>query len=96
MRRDDVIEKELGEPKIERLPDLDSESPTTAKERVNEMLAETMMADTAAMEDVLIATLRPLNAFELPTSLLDGIVHLVVSLALARVVVAASEWLVLV
>lgn len=45
MKRDQVVEKELGAPKIERQPDLESESPRVAKKSVNEMLAEMSMAD---------------------------------------------------
>lgn len=45
LRRDEAVEKGLGAPKIERLPDFDSESLNLAKKSVNEMLAEMRMAD---------------------------------------------------
>ncbi|KAF2160480.1 hypothetical protein M409DRAFT_29101 [Zasmidium cellare ATCC 36951] len=43
LKKDEDAEKELGVPKIGRLPELDPESPKVAKKTVNEMLAEMRM-----------------------------------------------------
>lgn len=51
LKKDEAAEKELGVPRIERLPDLDPESPKVAKKSVNEMLAELRMGDQKGASD---------------------------------------------
>lgn len=45
LKKDEVAEKEMGVPKVERLPEQDPESPKVAKKSVNEMLAELRMGE---------------------------------------------------